>query len=147
MKKLKFLLFLPYLTSCSLLFPQKALKQWPLGEWKFEQSFFVDKRKKIQIDYLKEKTIDFKDNGTFELKNSQNEVVDVGKWRISDFGFDVAYVDSTGHKSSSDSKKIIAIFSEKDLSILGEASFSKKEIRIEDVDDKFHKFYYLKNKD
>ncbi len=117
-----------------------------MGNGNLSRLFFVDKRKKIQIDYLKDKRIDFKNNRTFELKNLQNEVVDVGKWRISDFGFKVAYVDSTGHKSSSDSKKIIAIFSEKDLSILGEASFSKKEIKIDEMDDKFHKFYYLKKK-
>jgi hypothetical protein len=122
------------------------LSNGQLGNGNLSRLFFVDKRKKIQIDYLKDKRIDFKNNRTFELKNLQNEVVDVGKWRISDFGFKVAYVDSTGHKSSSDSKKIIAIFSEKDLSILGEASFSKKEIKIDEMDDKFHKFYYLKKK-
>ena len=147
MKKFKILILLPFLTSCSLLFPQKPIEQWPVGEWKFEQAFFVDKRKKIPIDYLEDKTIDFKNNRTFELKNSQNEVIDAGKWRISDFGFNVDYVDSTGHKSSSDSKKIIAIFSEKDLSILGEASFSKKQIKIEDIDEKYHKLYYLKKKE
>ncbi|MCP9762511.1 hypothetical protein [Lacihabitans soyangensis] len=147
MKKLKFLLFLPVLTSCSLLFPQKPLEQWPVGAWKFEQAYFMDNRQKIPIDHLEDKTIDFKNNRTFELKNTQNEIVDIGKWRISDFGFNVDYVDSTGMKSSSDSKKIMAIFSNQNLDILGEVSFSKKGLKIEDRDGKYHKYFILKKKE
>lgn len=147
MKKLKFLFFIPVLTSCSLLFPQKALHELPLGEWKFEQAYFVEKRKKITLDNLEKTTITFKENRTFELTNIYNETIDQGKWRITNFDFRVDFADSTGQKSSSDSKKVFAIFSNQDLDILGEASFSKKLIKIEDRDGKFQKTYILKKKE
>lgn len=147
MKNLKFLLLCPVLTSCSLLFPQKALHDLPLGEWKFEQAYFVEKRNKIEIDYLQNTIIHFKNNRTFELKNPSQEILDYGKWRITNFGFSVDYADSTGMKSSSDSKKIIAIFSDQNLDILGEVSFSKKGIKIDDQDGKYHKYYILKKKE
>ncbi|HLO44454.1 MAG TPA: hypothetical protein VK175_08985 [Leadbetterella sp.] len=147
MKNLKFVLLCPVLTSCSLLFPQKTLHELPLGEWKFEQAYFVEKRNRIEIDYLQNTIIHFKNNRTFELKNPSQEILDHGKWRITNFGFSVDYADSTGMKSSSDSKKIIAIFSDQNLDILGEVSFSKKGIKIDDQDGKYHKYYILKKKE
>lgn len=147
MKNLKFLILFPILTSCSLLFRQKPLNELPIGEWKFEQAYFVEKRNKINIDYLENSIINFKSNQTFDLKNRNNEIIDQGKWRITNFGFSVDYKDSTGLKSTSDSKKVMAIFSNQDLDILGEVSFSKKGLKIEDQDGKYQKIYILKKKE
>ena len=147
MKNLKFLLFFPILTSCSLLFPPKPLHELPIGEWKFEQAYFVEKRKKIKIDYPENSIIIFKSNRTFDLENLNNEIIDQGKWRITNFGFSVDYKDSTGLKSTSDSKKVMAIFSNHDLDILGEVRFSKKGFKIEDQDGKYQKIYILKKKE
>ena len=127
-----------------MLFPQKPLAEMPLGEWTFEQAYSIEKRKKIKIKNLENSTIAFKENYAFEISDVKDEIKHQGKWRIKNFDFSVDIKDSTGQKSSSDSKKIIAIFSDQDLYILGEASFSKKTLKIDDVDGKNHKVYILK---
>jgi hypothetical protein len=146
MKNLFIFLTIISLSSCSIIKRATPTEDLPLGTWYIRDAYVIEGRKKRNpLENLQSSQIRFDKNRQFEVKNSNNELIYHGKWRITSLDFSVSFTDSTGAKSQSDDKRVLAIFADNaQWSILGEANFYKNEIAIYERDGKVDKRYVLK---
>ncbi|MFN3849028.1 MAG: hypothetical protein ACK4NY_06350 [Spirosomataceae bacterium] len=146
MKNLLIFLTIVSFSSCSIIKRATPTEDLPLGTWHIKNAYVLESRKKQSpITNLQGHQIRFDRNRQFEVKNQENESIYYGKWRITSLDFSVSFTDSTGTKSQSDYKRVLAIFADNaQWSILGEANFYKNEIAIYERDGKVNKRYILR---
>lgn len=149
MKNLFIFLTIISLSSCSIIKRATPTENLPLGAWHIRDAYVLESRKKrTPLENLQGSQIRFDKNRQFEVKNSNNELIYQGKWRITSLDFSVSFTDSTGTKLQSDDKRVLAIFADNaQWSIMGEANFYKNEIAIYERDGKVSKRYVFRRMD